>query len=65
MASGRINRNGLPSKGEGRRVTQSTYVSTVFVALVSYWCVCSATPIGCHRTTEAHIRFHLYGGPQG
>lgn len=22
-------------------------------------------PIGCHRTTKANIRFHLYGGPQG
>ena len=32
-----------PSKGEGRRVTQSTYVSTVFVALVSYWCVLGDT----------------------
>ena len=22
-------------------------------------------PIGRHRTTKAHIRSHLYGGPQG
>ena len=30
-------------------------------------CACSGhtEPTGCHRTTRADIRFHLYGGPQG
>jgi len=62
MASGRINRN-VPCRAGGL----GGNTSTVTRGRDRYRLESSPTtpPIGCHRTTRANIRSHLYGGPQG
>ena len=62
MASGRINRN-VPCRAGGL----GGNTSTVTRGRDRYRLESSSTtpPIGCHRTTRANIRSHLYGGPQG
>jgi hypothetical protein len=58
----------FPARGWDLAETRYQRVCTrmnVCVCLVRQSVTPSAVPIGYHRTVKAHIRSHLYGGPQG